>query len=331
MTVHVRGAAAAALAPALLICLLACPALAQDVPDAMPGGSVLPGLLTTFVRSFAYASLFAAAGGALFLVGVIRDDLHLARRLQPGLMALSAAAGVAATVEVGLYGAQAGDGPGALLDLSAWATGLASGRGLGASMLLIALGVLSLGISAHGRPGAAAAGVAGAGAAAVALAVGSEAPAELPGWFGFGIVTLHVLATMVLFGAVWPLVVTLTTQSTGDAFRLVRRFARPSLAAFLTLAASGLALSPAGLVDPDTAFTGYGLVWYGKLLITAAIIAVGLRQGRRLIPDLASGKPGSGTALRRSILGESALYAIAILATVLLQLTQTPFFPLEQP
>jgi putative copper export protein len=326
----IRGATAA-LTPALLICLLACPALAQDGTDALPDGGILLGLVTTFIRSIAYVCLFAAAGGGLFLLGIVRGDLHLARRLQPGLLFLCAAAGIAAALDVGLEGALAEGDLASLFGPSAWVSGLAGARGLGASILLVALGILSFGISAHRQRGAAMAVLAGAIGAAVALAVGSDAAAEPPGWLSFGAVALHVLTAMILAGAVWPLVVTLTTQSAGDSLRLARRFAGPSLAAFALLAASGLALSPAGLVDPDTAFTNYGVVWYGKLLLVLLLLAVCLRQRRKLVPVLATDVPGTGFALRRSILVEGALYAAAVLATVLLQLTQTPLFPLEQP
>lgn len=322
--------AAATLTPALLACLLACPALAQDGTDALNGGGVLLGLMTAFIRSVAYICLFAAAGGGLFLLGIVRGDRHLARRLQPGLLFLCAAAGIAAALDVGLEGALAEGGFAALSGPSAWVSGLAGARGLGTSILLVALGVLSFGISAHRQPGAAMAVLAGAAGAAFALAVGSNAAAEPPGWLSFGAVVLHVLTAMILAGAVWPLVVTLTTQPAGDSLRLVRRFAGPSLAAFAILAASGLALSPAGLVDPDTAFTNYGVVWYGKLLLVLLLLAACLRQRRELVPALATDVPGTGLALRRSILVEGALYAAAVLSTVLLQLAQTPLFPLEQ-
>lgn len=327
MIAHAWGAAA--LTPALPLCLLAFPALAQEVPAAGPGGDILLGLMTAFVRSLAYGCLFIAAGGALFLKTVMRNDLRLARRLQPGLLVLCVVAGCAATLDVGFHGAQAGDGLPALFGASAWVSGLASDRGLGASILLIGLGLLALGIAAHGRPAASAAGMAGVLTSAAALAAGSDAAAEPPEWLSFGAVALHVLAAMALAGAVWPLVVSLTTQPVEDSLRLVRRFARPSITAAAVLGISGLLLSPAGLVDPDTILTSYGIIWYCKLLLAGGLVVVALRQRRMLILALDPGLPASGLPLRRSIFAEGALYATIVLATVLLQLTQTPFFPAE--
>lgn len=322
MPLFARGAA---VLPVIAAPIAAGAAWAQPpMPEAATGGFVLA-MLAAAVRTVEYVALFAAAGGGLFLVQAVRDDMSLVRRLQPGLLWLVLTAGVASAVDLGLHGTRLATGIGGLVASDAWTMGLASDRGLGASVLLIGLGLLALGISAHGRRGAAATTLAGAAITAAAVGLGSRAAADGPGSFSVLVATLHAAATGLIVGTLWPLIVTLTTQPALRSFEIVRRTVWPVVTGTALVFVSGTVLSPAVRADAvAAATTPYGVIWLAKLSAAILTAIYAFRRCRRLVPALHACRPGAERRLRASLIHIGGMLAAIIVLGVLLELVQAP-------
>ena len=293
--------------------------------DPAAGGIVMV-MLAAAVRTVEYASLFAAAGGGVFLVQAVGNDMLLARRLQPGLLWLVLTAGMASVVDVGLHGARLSAGIVGLVAGEAWIAGLASARGLGASVLLIGLGLLALGISAHGRRGAVAASLAGAAIAAAAVGLGRQTAVDGFSSFCVLLAALHAAAAGLIIGTLWPLIVTLTTQPTIRSSEVVRRMAWPVLTGAALIILSGALLSPVSPAD-DTrgSATPYGVLWLAKLSVGILTVSFAFLRFRQLVPALHAHRPGAERRLRANLIYAGGMLAAMILLGVLLELVQTPF------
>jgi copper transport protein len=233
----------------------------------------------TLIRSVELLALLASAGGALFLTTAMREERLLAARLQPGLLLLAGLAGVTAFLDVGLHGmALAAEGRTGLPGGQAWLAGLASSRGLADSIIIFNTGIVLLAVAAHHAASARIAGISGAALAALALAVGSEASLDDPPWLSFATVLLHGLASLVLVGAVWPLVVTLTTQPTETCARILRSVLPGLVLAMALVLSTGILLTPSGVSEPDAVIrTPYGRLWIAKVFLSTVLLALSAR------------------------------------------------------
>jgi putative copper export protein len=278
--------------------------------------------LSAALRVLHFLALFAAAGGGLFLVLATRDAPDLARRVQPGLLLMSAIAGAAAILDLGTYGAIVIDGGfRALVWIKSWWTAFTDDRGLGTSLLLLGLAPLALGIAGYGRGAWAPLTFTGAVIAAASPAVDTAAAYADPRWLSAAAVVLHGLGTALWLGGLWPLVVTLTTQEPAVAARLMRRFMRIALCAWILLGISGLLLSPVALADPAALVgTGYGRAWLLKLGIAAGLLALAAARTRALLPALEDAVPGAAEALRKAVFTQAALGFSLVLVSLALEI-----------
>jgi putative copper export protein len=273
------------------------------------------------LRTIHFTALFAAAGGGLFLVLATRGVPALARRIQPGLLVLAAAAGAAAVLNLGPYGAILQDyRPIGIFWAKSWWTGFTSEAGLATSMLLLGLGTLALGIAGLGRGASAALVAFGALVAVASPAVDSSAAYAEPRWLSTAAFVVHGLGTALWLGGLWPLVVALTTQAEEVAADLVRRFMRMAVTAWVLLGVSGLLLSPVALADPAALFgTGYGRAWLLKTGLAAGLLALAAARTRRLLPAVAAGVPGARAALRGAVFTQAALGFSLVLVSLALE------------
>jgi copper transport protein len=276
----------------------------------------------TLIRSVEYLTLFAGAGGALFLAMVLHEERRLVARLQPGLLLLAGVAGSAAILDVGLHGAALAAEPAGLLTGRAWLAGLASPRGLTSSVIVAGMGFVALAVAARGAVAAMLASVAGAALSALALAFGSEASLDDPAWLSFAMVLLHGLASLTLVGAVWPLLVTLTTQPAETCVRILRT-GRPVLATALAVVlATGILLSPLGISDPDAVTgTSYGLLWLAKVLLSAILVALLARQAYHRT-SLLRRVDDSPRSMRGRVLIDGLVLAALVVVSVVMEVTQ---------
>lgn len=211
----------------------------------------------------------------MFLTTAIHGERRLAARLQPGLVLLAGLAGMMAILDVGLHGATLAEESTSLLSGQAWSAGLASSRGLAGSIVIFGTGLIFLAVAARHAVSAGIAGVAGVGVAALALAAGSEASLDDPPWLSAATVLLHGLASIVLVGAVWPLLVTLTTQSADTCARILRSVLPSLVLAMVLVLSTGILLTPSGVSEPDAVTqTPYGRLWIAKVLLSAALLAL---------------------------------------------------------
>ncbi|HSK39087.1 MAG TPA: hypothetical protein VK943_04900 [Arenibaculum sp.] len=203
---------------------------------------------------------------------------------------------------------------------------MASARGLGASVLLIGLGLLALGISAHGRRGAVAASLAGAAIAAAAVGLGRQTAVDGFSSFCVLLAALHAAAAGLIIGTLWPLIVTLTTQPTIRSSEVVRRMAWPVLTGAALIILSGALLSPVSPAD-DTrgSATPYGVLWLAKLSVAILTVSFAFLRFRQLVPALHAHRPGAERRLRANLIYAGGMLAAMILLGVLLELVQTPF------
>ncbi|WP_207478524.1 CopD family protein [Arenibaculum pallidiluteum] len=281
----------------------------------------LPALAAT-VRVLYVLAMFVAAGGALFLTLKTRDMPDLAQRIRPGLLAVAAAAGSLAVLDLGPHGAiLRGRGIDGLFETESWWTGFASDRGLAVSLLLLGLGPLALGVAGLGRGLSAVGTVAGALIAVASMAADSVAAYADPRWISTTAIVLHGYGAALWLGGLWPLTVALTTQSDEAAATLVRRFLKTAMGAWTLLFVSGLALSPVALAEPEALLgTGYGRAWILKLVLALGLLGLAALRTAHLWPLLMAHRPGAAAALRGAVLTQAALGFSLVLVSLALDI-----------
>jgi len=280
---------------------------AVGIPVAAEDDRVASRLL----RTLYIASLFAAAGGALF-------GLLVARRPPAGALARwitwsAAFAALFALAGIGAHGADLlGGGIGRIGDAEGWRLALASTRGhallagISAAMLLAVAPALPL-------RGGTAMSLAGAVVAAASFAMSGHAATAEPRVLAAALWFIHVSCAAFWLGSLVPLLLALRSGSS-TAPRAVARFSGLALLAVPVLLGAGVTMlvllvrNPIALAGSD-----YGSLFGLKLSLVTAMLALAVFNRLRLAPAL-SGDDRTRGWLRRSI-GLEILLAAAILGT----------------
>lgn len=285
--------------------------------SAPPGDAGSPSALPSqAVRWLFYAALMAAAGGALFR-GLVAEVPAPVRR---GLATAALLGVVLAPLQMGLRGALlAGDGPGGLLEASAWRLG--AGSTLAASLAVSAAGLLACALAwRRDGPRWRALGVVAGVVAVLGFPLSGHAATAEPRWLTVPALFMHTLGAAFWLGAFVPLLALLRVPAPGAA---LRRFSSAAVPVVAVLASAGVALAAVQVQRPaDLLGTGYGLLVLSKLAGVAGLLALAAWNRFRLTPALAAG--GSSRHLCGSIRGELALAGLVLAATAALTIMPPP-------
>ena len=282
-------------------------------------------LAATLARALHYASLLVAAGGGLFLALVPGLWSPVNGRLKPGLCLGVGVAALAVVLNVGLAGAVLEGAPlAALAGASAWKTGVTSTSGFSGVLALLSLIVVALGLALEGRGRTGAALLVGGavGAALALTATGHAATAE-PRWLSVPLVAVHGLAAAFWVGSLWPLAVTLRTETAQVAARIVRRFSGIAIGAVAALLLAGAGLSALQLAEPRAILaSAYGQIWFGKMVCVAVLLGLACFNRLRLTPGLESA--GTAGRLHGSVFTEMVVVGLVLLFTAAMGTTPPP-------
>ncbi len=278
-------------------------------------------------RFLQYAAALLAAGGVAFLVWV-HDRAPADRRALTRLLTVSALVAMAVTV-VG-FGLQAmlvtGLGLRAVVSPSAIGSVAGSSYGLGTVVLLVGLGVLLVAVPRLWGRWAVAGSLGGAGLVLGSFALSGHSANTTPGWLVVGAALAHVLAVAAWFGGLALLLVALRRRRAADdaigSGKMVGRFSTMAVAAVALATVAGVALSWAEVRAGRALFsTVYGWTLVAKLVLVAAVVAMGAYNQRRLVPTLRQAQSAAWPKLRRVVRAEVAgLCAVLVVTAVLVNL-----------
>jgi copper transport protein len=267
------------------------------------------------LRALHYLALFAAAGGALFLLLVAPFPGQ--RKLLVGAAAIAA---LTALAGAGLQGAALADAT--VLGFDAWHAGLASSRGR--SAIVAVLGALAIaGAVTLPRQSARAALL----AAGTILLIGSllltgHAATARPRAFATTALAAHALAAVFWAGSLVALFAILRAGA-DEVLPALRRFSRIAIVAVPVLALGAIGFAAVQLSAlADLRQTPYGGLILLKALLLAVLVALAAVNRFRLVPALGRGDARAADGLRRTIAGEIAL--VVCVAGVTAVLSQTP-------
>ncbi len=246
------------------------------------------------------AALDGADGMAARLAGLARASL--------GLAVLAAAARLALQAAVIAGAASVGDALAAVPDIVRFSRFGAMLVGEGGLMAL----ALFAGRGARG-------GVFGATLLALAfvLAAGSLHGAAVPGWRGgalWAVASLHMLATALWLGGIWPLGLLLGRLSPAAAAPPVARFSALAMSAVAVLALTALAQASV-LVGSMAGLTAgsYGRLVVVKSLLFLLLLGLAARNRLLLLPALQGGQGEQALRLLRHSLRWSLGLAFLVL------------------
>ena len=246
------------------------------------------------------AALDGADGMAARLAGLARASL--------GLAVLAAAARLALQAAVIAGAASVGDALAAVPDIVRFSRFGAMLVGEGGLMAL----ALFAGRGARG-------GVFGATLLALAfvLAAGSLHGAAVPGWRGgalWAVASLHMLATALWLGGIWPLGLLLGRLSAAAAAPPVARFSALAMSAVAVLALTALAQASV-LVGSMAGLTAgsYGRLVMVKSLLFLLLLGLAARNRLLLLPALQGGQGERALRLLRHSLRWSLGLAFLVL------------------
>lgn len=281
-------------------------------PDAtVSGPSDRIDILPRLPRALYLASLFAAAGGALF--GLLVTRRPPAGSLGRWMSAAATLALVLAVVNVGVYGVELrGEGPERFLDPGAWSMAWSTSRGRALAVGALAAVLLALAPRLPMR-GCVALSLCGALLAAASLAMSGHAATAEPRPLAAALWFLHAACVAFWLGSLLPLRHALGTDATAAA-RTVARFSGLAMLAVPVLMGAGVVMlvllvrNPIALAD-----SAYGSLLGLKLSLVAAMLALAVYNRLRLAPAI-SGDERARRRLGLTIGVEIAL-ALAILVT----------------
>ncbi|WP_295313072.1 CopD family protein [Roseobacter sp.] len=143
-----------------------------------------------------------------------------------------------------------------------------------------------------------------------------------PRWGLALLLTCHLFAAAFWVGALAPLSVATRHRSGAE---LLHRFGRIAVFTVAALGIAGLGFAWLMTGSASALFTtAYGRTLLVKLAVVAGLMLLAARNKWRLVPDLASGAPGSAHRLRRSIAVEAVAVCLILLATATLTSVTTP-------
>ena len=132
---------------------------------------------------------------------------------------------------------------------------------------------------------------------------------------------VHIAAVMFWFGSLLPLLAINQSVDRASAALVVEDFSRVAVRVVPALFVAGAALIAALFYSPRNFLEPYGLILLGKLFAFALLMGLAALNRWRLGPQLGT-SPRASRSFSRSVLGEYALIAAAVMATAAL----TTFF-----
>lgn len=273
------------------------------------------------LRAVMYTGVLGAVGGAVF-VGAVHDgrDRELVRLLRFVVFAATSAV-VAGLLAVPVQSAvAAGTGLAGLADTRTIAAVLSSPFGTAALLRTVGLAGLLVGLPRlRTASGVAVTTAGGTLALAAFLLTGHAATAE-PRLLVAGTTLVHTATAGIWLGGLVLLAVVLRARRrTGDTVggaRIVGRFSVVAGASLAALIPTGTLLgvrqmgSVGGLVT-----TGYGRALLVKVVLVAAVVAVGAYNRWRLVPAITRNTPAAWQRLHTTVRWEVAGLLLVVLAT----------------
>lgn len=260
-----------------------------------------------------YALALGAAGLALFDLAfgrrLARAEQALLRRTGAWLSVGGAVAALAwLTAQVALA---SGGSP---LDREIWSFVAGMPPGLSVWTAVVGFGLAGAGLALTG-PAATAAQALGAVLVAGSFTLVGHTTQSAPRALLAGLLIVHLLGAAFWVGGLWPLARAARLAPPAEATALVEAWARVATWLVAALAAAGLALAWWIVGSLGTLFgTRYGVALLAKVALVTLLMGFAAWHRFRLTPALASGAPGAGLRLSRSIRAEAAVMALVLWA-----------------
>ncbi len=276
-----------------------------------------PDGVAALLRALALASLFQAAGGALF-IGYCGERLGLAARPARSLVVGAAIAAILflaahACVETARL---SGDFAGAW-DLNLQTVFWTSRGGIVHAVQIGALASIAVCVQGRSRVRRALS-LAGAIMAIVALA-GSGHTSIHPLRAALApLLVIHVTLGACWFGSLGPLLLLLRRETPPRTTRELLRFSAIAGFAVPLLGVVGVAMAVVLVHRLQDLVQPYGLMLTTKAVLFALLLIVAAYNRWRHVPALMAGSPTAATALRRSIGWEIALIAAVFAVTAVM-------------
>ena len=263
-----------------------------------------------------YATSFAAAGAALFVVW-LRERLTAGERRAIARYALALGVGtlLLSLLRVGLLTVALGSSFASVADPFLLQLILEGGEGRSALLRLSGLAVMPAAWSAVRWRRAA--GLVGAAAVGLSFAVTGHTSA-LAGFLPKALLALHLAAIAFWLGALYPLRLLAGGTDLPRIAAVMKRFGDMAALVVPLLLAGGVALAWILVGSSQALFTtGYGQLLLLKLAAVAVLLALAATNKLVLTPRLLGGDPAAARALRRSIAAEIgfALVILGVTAT----------------
>ena len=273
-------------------------------------------------RTLQFASLLLATGLALFGL-LIKTPAKIESSLRRSGSVVAFVAAGTFIAAVGLGGAEMMGGSVRVFDGQSWSMGINTTLGpslaIGLVGLIILLAGFMVGFEGRGRPLM----WTGIIVSTSSLLVTGHAATADPRWFMTPIVGIHLLCVAFWFGALWPLLISLTRLERSDTVRIFRDFTFWAVASVALILLSGIGIT---LIQVDSISALFGTDYGFKLLIKIGLVIalLGLAGLNKIIftPALEKGRDWAPFRLTRSINGEVALIiGVFALTTTLSQAT----------
>jgi len=281
------------------------------------------------LRTFAYAALIFAAGGAMCLT-LVRLPAPVASAVSAQL-AFAAAVGVGLNVLLlGVKGAQlSGEGFAGLFDPYAWQVAFNTANGTTALLATLGLGGVAVLLL---RP-AEASGVGSlrgilvivsAVAASLSFAVSGHVTTAEPRWLVTIVLAIHALAGTFWLGGLYPLLATVRNAPPEETKVTLDRFSGWAIMTVSGLLAAGIILAWVQLEELAGFFTAYGARLGLKILLVGGLLVIAVLNRNRLVPMLAANAERARVLLAQVLRADLLIALGVIAATASLNLDPPP-------
>lgn len=276
------------------------------------------------VRFLAYVGALVAIGGVLFLLwvhdGRVDERALLSRMAVRGAVVAAVATLAGIVLQVALV---TGLGLTAFFDPDATGDVLSSTVGASAAVVVAGLAIVAVAVRRLGSTWGPAVATIGSALAVVGFVLTGHTASTEPRWLVVVSDVAHVLAAAAWFGGLVLLFVTMRRRRVEDdvegAGSLVSRFSSMAVAAVLLVSVAGTALGWSEVRATRALFsTAYGWTLVVKVVLVAAVVAVGGYNQRRLVPALRSAGADAWAKLRSTVRLEIAGLLLVVAVTAVL-------------
>lgn len=281
-------------------------------------------VISAIVRAAGFVLLMQAAGIAIFLCLFRTLTLSVIPILRIGKWSALLAAVLVTAFQLLQAGRMSGDFAG-VMDASLQSLAFASDAAWAWGWRTVGLLVIWWYLRKHHRQPQPLLLCIAAVAIAVSFAITGHAAISRNAWLLRPLLVLHVLIAAFWFGALLPLLLILTRETTGIAAMQVHRFSRIATGWVPLIAIAGLAM--AALLIPERAvFTmPYGLLLLAKVGLFAVLMVLAALNRWRYGPALAGANaPDALIHLRRTVVIEYGLIIAVLGVTAVMTLFFSP-------